>query len=79
MSPSYCPVELLSGQAGAEITWCPECGTFNLALGHVQLRLTAAQFTQLHLLMNQAMQRVGGRPAEPEAAPPGRRRTSALH
>jgi hypothetical protein len=47
--------ETLAGDAGARITWCPECESFHLVMGFVQIRLTAEQFNHLHLLINKAM------------------------
>ena len=55
MSSSSCMTETLAGGAGALITWCPECESFHLAMGFVQIRLTAEQFDHLHLLINKAM------------------------
>lgn len=44
MSSSSCPTENLASDAGARIAWCPDCESFHLALGFVQIRLTAEQF-----------------------------------
>lgn len=61
MSTSSCPTENLASDAGARITWCPECESFHLALGFVQISLSAAQFNHLHGLINQAMLTVNQR------------------
>ena len=55
MSSSSCPTENLASDAGARITWCPDCESFHLALGFVQIRLTAEQFNHLHLLITKVM------------------------
>lgn len=55
MNSSSCMSENLAGGAEARIAWCPDCESFHLALGFVQIRLTAKQFNHLHLLINKAM------------------------
>lgn len=55
MNSSSCSTENLAGVTGARIAWCPDCESFHLALGFVQIRLTAEQFNHLHLLINKAM------------------------
>lgn len=61
MSKSSCPTENLASDAGARITWCPECESFHLDLGFVQISLSAAQFNHLHGLINKAMLTVNQR------------------
>jgi len=61
MSSSSCHIESLVGDTGASISWCPECESFHLSLGFVQIRLTAEQFNHVHLLINKAMHSVNVR------------------
>jgi hypothetical protein len=58
MSRDRCTTETRVGNAGASIRWCSECGDFHLSLGFVQISLTSDQFTYLHSLINEVMQRV---------------------
>jgi hypothetical protein len=58
MSRERCATETCVGSAGASIRWCSGCGVFHISLGFVQISLTFDQFTHLHSLINEAMQRV---------------------
>ena len=61
MTTSSCNIESLAGDLGASISWCPECDSFHLSLGFIQIRLTAEQFNHLYLLINRAMHSVNNR------------------
>lgn len=61
MNDSTCSLVMLGSESGAHIAWCPDCGSFHLSLGFVQLKLTAAQFKHLLDLMNSAINKVNDR------------------
>ena len=58
MNKTACKVVSLGGDAGTHIAWCPDCGSFHLTMGFVQLKLSSQQFRQVHQLMILAMRKV---------------------
>jgi hypothetical protein len=79
VNQSTCELQHLGGFAGTQISWCPDCGTLNLTLGYVQIKLTAAQFAQVHEVVNQAMHKVKRlQAANTEVSQPEKRKSN-LH